>query len=144
MRISEIDYFGKPHSPEQRANAIDLLQRVDALTEEAIAAGAFEPAVNPNTGCEISGAPGGDGDGGLRTPASQTGAVHSRHRQAMAVDVYDPGDRLDTWLDGFETANGGNSMLEKHALWREDPSKTSSWCHLQSAAPLSGRRTFMP
>lgn len=144
MRISEIDYFGKPHSEEQRACASALLQLVDDLTEEAIAAGAYEHAVDPDTGCEISGSHGGDGDGGFRTPATQTGAPSSKHREGRAVDVYDPGDRLDTWLDQFETANGGNSMLEKHGLWREHPSKTPSWCHLQSGAPGSGRRTFMP
>lgn len=144
MRISEIDYFGKPHSEEQRASATALLQRVDDLTEDAIVAGGFEQMVDPDTGCEISGSRNGDGDGGFRTPASQTGAQGSRHREAKAVDVYDPGDRLDTWLDQFEMPNGGNTMLEKHGLYREHPSATLGWCHLQSVPPASGRRTFMP
>lgn len=151
MRISEIDYFGKPHTDAQRAAATDLLQRVDALTEEAIAEGAYERAVDPDTGCEISGARGGDGDGGFRTPSSATGAPLGAHRilpaddpKGAAVDLFDPQDRLDAWLDGFEAPGGGNSKLEKHGLYREHPSKTPGWCHLQDVAPASGHRTFMP
>lgn len=144
MRIDLAQYFAKPHSAAQLAFALDLLQRVDALVEDAVAAGAFSWAEDPDTGSGISGAKGGDGDGGFRLPSSKTGAPNSSHREARAVDVYDPGNRLDIWLNGFEDGQGGNTKLAEHDLYREDPSATESWCHLTTRAPHSGHRTFMP
>lgn len=151
MSINTDDYFRKPHSTAQLAAASDLVGRVNDLGHEAERAGAFTFTIDPDTGCAISGRAGGDGDGGFRTPSSTTGAPDSAHRvlpaekpKGVAVDVYDPGNRLDTWLDGFEDGHGGNSMLEKHDLYREAPSATQSWCHLTTRAPASGRRTFQP
>lgn len=145
------EYFSKPHTLSQRQAAEELLGRVDNLAVDAMMAGAFKWARDPDTGCCISGARGGDGDGGMRTPGSKTGAAGSAHRllpperpDGAGVDVYDPGNRLDIWLDQFEDGNGGNSMLEKHGLYREHGSKTDSWCHLQTRRPGSGHRTFMP
>lgn len=149
--ISLEDYFSKPHTLAQRNAADELLGPVHALVSDAINAGAFQWARDPDTGCCISGARGGDGDGGFRTPASMTGAANSSHKllpaenpDGAAVDVADPGDRLDTWLDQFEDGQGGNSMLEKHGLYREAPNVTKSWCHLTTRAPASGHRTFQP
>lgn len=151
MSINQDDYFRKPCTSAQRAAAADLLHRVNDLTHEAEQAGAFTAVIDPDTGCGISGARGGDGDGGFRTPSSTTGAPDSAHRvlptekpRGAAVDVHDPADKLDTWLDGFEDGQGGNSMLEKHDLYREAPSATKNWCHLTTRAPASGHRTFQP
>ena len=139
------EYFRKPHSLKQAAAAVDLLDRVNALCAEAIAAGAFEWQDDPDTNCEISGKAGGDGDGGFRTPGSRTGSARSSHREACGVDPYDPGDRLDAWLDRFEQADTGfNSKLAEHGLYREHPSATPGWCHLTTRAPDSGKRTFYP
>lgn len=144
MSINTDDYFRKPHSNAQLAAASDLLGRVNDLAHEAERAGAFTFTVDPDTWCAISGRKGGDGDGGFRTPSSTTGAPNSSHREAKAVDIHDPADRLDIWLDGFEDGQGGNSMLEKHDLYREAPDKTLGWAHLTTRAPASGHRTFQP
>lgn len=144
MTITIEEYFAKPHSELERASAQELLTRVGSLLAEARSANVYDEATDPDTGTCISGARGGDGDGGFRTPASTTGAPGSAHRAAAAVDVYDVEDRLDTWLDTFENGAGGNTKLAQHGLYREHPSKTPGWCHLQTRAPGSGHRTFYP
>lgn len=147
--ISVSDYFEKPHTPAQTVAATDLLNRANALGNEAVAAGVFTWVVDKDTGTCISGRAGGDGDGGFRTPASPTGGADSSHRilhpdEGAGVDPFDPSDRLDKWLDGFEDGHGGNSKLEQHGLYREHPSVTPAWCHLTTRAPKSGHRTFLP
>jgi hypothetical protein len=142
--ITSDQYFGKPHSAQHFADAVDLLQRVNRLGDEAQAFGAFTWSVDLDTGSQISGRAGGDGDGGFRTPSATTGDSGSSHRQAKGVDIYDPSNKLDTWLDGFEDGHGGNSKLEERGLYREDPKATNTWCHLTTRAPHSGKRTFQP
>lgn len=147
--ISLSDYFEKPHTPAQSVAAGNLLNRVNALGNEAAALGVFAWRVDEDTHTMISGRNGGDGDGGFRTPASPTGGPDSSHRilkpdEGAGVDPFDPGDRLDKWLDGFEDGRGGNSILEKHGLYREHPDDTPGWCHLTTRAPHSGKRTFKP
>lgn len=139
-------YFGnKAHTHEQEDCATQLLYRVNQLANEAFAAGAFLWETDPDTGTEISGSPGGAGDGGFRLPTSTTGTPTSSHREARAVDVYDPHGMLDDWLTTFEhDGAGGNSKLEQYGLYREAPHSTVHWCHLTTRAPGSGRRTFNP
>jgi hypothetical protein len=138
-------YFGKkPHTPSHTALAIDLLQRVEALKDEAVAAGAYERKTDADTGSEISGSKGGAGDGGFRLSNSTTGSGKSSHKEAKAVDCYDPNDRLDYWLDDYDDSNGGNTKLEEYGLYREHPDATPGWCHLTTRRPGSGRRTFYP
>lgn len=134
----------KEHSPTELDHAEDLLARVNALVDQAVAAGAYTRHNNPNTGTEISGSKGGAGDGGFRAKDSTTGAPGSSHRQARAVDVADIGDMLDEWLDGFEGADGANEKLAEHDLYREHAFFTPGWTHLTTRAPGSGRRTFRP
>lgn len=142
--ITLLEYFGKPHTEAQRSEGARLISSVNALVDQAVAAGVFAREVDPDTGCEISGSSGGDGDGGFRTPASSTGAPVSSHREAKAVDVYDPSDALDRWISEFEDGQGGNSKLAEHGLYREAPNATVGWCHLTTRPPSSGCRTFMP
>ena len=143
--ITSAQYFGaKPHTPEHEEDAADLLARVNALVDEAVEDGAFTPTQCPNTGSEISGSKGGSGDGGFRLQTATTGSPNSSHKQARAVDVYDPLNRLDEWLDAFEFGVGDNTMLAKHGLYREAPHATPTWCHMSNRAPGSGRRTFNP
>lgn len=135
--ISLEEYFRKPRSPAQEEYARDMLARVAALLVEAQAAGAYLSTwVNPHTRCRISGSKDGDGDGGFRTPGSRTGAPNSSHKEARAVDVYDPLNKLDGWIT--------DAVLEKHGLYREHPEATHGWCHLTTRAPGSGKRTFRP
>lgn len=76
-----------------------------------------------------------------RTPnASKT----SKHLTCEAVDLRDLGDVLDKWLD---TADGQQAMEDAN-VWREHPSATPGWCHLQITPFRSWvpgvTRTFMP
>lgn len=136
-------YFRKPSTEQQESNALELLERVNALIEEAVRGGSFVRTTDPDTDCEISGVARGDGDGGFRAPGSRTGGPGSSHREGRGVDVYDPGDRLDTWLDAFELGEN-NVALERHGLYREHATATPGWCHLTTRAPGSGKRTFYP
>jgi len=142
--ITVFQYFAKPHTEAQKDSAVDLLSRVEALRQEFYKDTERGPEIDPDTRNEISGTRGGDGDGGFRTPRSTTGAPNSSHRQAAGVDCYDPEDHFDSWLDRFERDDGGNTMLQKHGLYREHPSATSSWVHLTTRPPGSGKRTFNP
>lgn len=137
-------YFRKPHTPKQEADAQDLLNRRNALRAQWTMETGRTPPIDQDTDSEISGVERGDGDGGFRTPGSRTGAAGSSHRHAKGVDDYDPDNAFDTWLDTFEDGKGGNSMLERHGLYREHPSATPGWCHLTTRAPGSGKRTFYP
>lgn len=126
----------KQHTGEQAAAADALLEKVNALLDRAEEEGVFERTNNPHTGCEISGSLHGAGDGGFRAPDSGTGAAHSNHRIAHAVDVYDPGNKLDDWLT--------DEILAEFGLYREHPDSTDTWCHLQDVPPHSGHRTYLP
>jgi hypothetical protein len=137
-------YFSrKPHTVEHSASATDLLRRVAALVKDAENDG-FKRTIDSDTGSEISGSKGGSGDGGFRLHNAATGRLRSSHKEAMGVDVYDPTNALDNWLNKFEDGKGNNAMLAKHGLYREHSYATLSWCHLSTRAPKSGRRTFYP
>ena len=143
--ITQTDYFGaKPHTPDDDITADDLLVRVNELIAEAERSGEFKPAIDPDTGTQISGSKGGSGDGGFRLPTSTTGSARSSHKEARAVDVFDPQGHLDDWLDKFEHGNGDNTMLAQYGLYRESPDHTPGWTHLSTRAPKSGKRTFHP
>jgi hypothetical protein len=147
--ISSDEYFGakinhRDATPDRQENAGLLLLRVNALLAEACDAGAYGWEQDPDTGTCISGTRGGAGDGGFRLSTSTTGRAGSPHKEGQGVDVYDDDDSLDAWLDQFEDGKGGNSMLEKHGLYREAAAYTRTWCHLQTRAVKSGKRTFIP
>lgn len=148
--ITREQYFGRKVedpacTPEMIWNADHLLLKVNPLLEEARAAGVYDWGIDPDTGTCISGSRGGSGDGGFRLPNTKTGTATSTHRTADGIDVYDPRNRLDVWISSFDTDGGKrNSLLEKYGLYREAPSATDTWCHLQQRAPGSGRRTYNP
>lgn len=125
-----------------KAHATELLGRVNALLDEARDAGVYKDWIDVDTGTNISGTKGGSGDGGFRLSTSTTGAKGSQHRKARAVDVYDPINALDGWI-GFE-GWVDDIILTRHGLYREAPTSTDGWIHLQSVAPGSWRRTFNP
>jgi len=143
--ITREHYFAaKPHSSEDDIAAEDLMVRVNEVIAEAQRLGAITVPTCPNTGTQISGSKGGSGDGGFRLQTSTTGSTHSSHKEAKAVDVYDPEGRLDEWLDDFEHGDGKNDMLATHGLFREAAASTPGWTHLTTRPPHSGRRTFTP
>ena len=140
IEISVIEYFGTkiddPAATEQMVdNATKLLRQVNKLLEEADGDGILL-IPDPDTGTLISGSKGGSGDGGFRLPDSATGRPLSAHKQARAVDVYDPKNDLDRWIT--------DRTLSVYGLYREHPDSTMGWCHLQTKAPKSGKRTFYP
>lgn len=131
--ITLAQYFaGQPHSHDQELAAMVLLARVENLLREANVVGRYPETVNPKTGNQIS----GEGNGGFRTPECPIGAPKSSHKEAKAVDIYDPDDSLDEWIT--------DDILRKFDLYREDKGATKSWSHLTTRPPSSGRRTFLP
>lgn len=126
-------YFqAKPHTPEHTAAGNDLLERVERLCTAL----AWDWPVCPNTGSSVSGSKGGSGDGGFRLLTATTGTATSSHKEARAVDVYDPKNELDDLIT--------DQLLMAYGLYREAPDATPGWCHLTTRAPKSGRRTFIP
>lgn len=161
LMITKEQFFGsKIHSEAQEAAALDLLGRRNALRVEWMQATGKTCPIDPDTGTEISGARGGAGDGGFRLTTATTGKVGSAHKclpadkpDGAAVDDFDgPTNDLDAWLDQFEVkmpngSDGGNTKLEEYGLYREHPNDTAGpngWCHLQTRAPGSGKRTYLP
>lgn len=135
------EYFGAKYdhpdaTQARKGNAREMLFRVNRLLGDAEAAGVYVAPIDPDTGTCISGSKGGAGDGGFRLQSSLTGSPTSRHKEGDAVDVYDPGDALDTWLT--------DEILAAHGLFREAPHATPGWAHLQSHPPHSGNHTFNP
>ena len=135
--ITLSQYFaGKPHDEDQQDLATDLLDSVNELCEAYEADTGFQLLTCPNTGSQVSVSKNGHGDGGFRLQTATTGKQNSSHKEARAVDIFDPGNRLDHWIT--------DDILEAHGLYREAPDSTNSWCHLTTRAPHSGRRTFQP
>ena len=131
--IDEGQYFGsKAHTDEQEQEAEALLTRVNDMLTFLV----WDYPTDPDTGTSISGTKGGSGDGGFRLSDAKTGKPFSKHKTAHAVDVYDPEDELDFMID--------DETLERFGLYREAPSATRGWSHLQDVAPSSGKRTFLP
>jgi hypothetical protein len=122
----------KPHEPHHMDAAIVLLASVNHLLSQLN----WSYPVDPDTGCSISGAKGGRGDGGFRLATATTGAPMSCHKKGHAVDVYDPENTLDALLS--------DELLEDYQLYREIPDATLGWVHLQDLPPKSGRRSFYP
>ena len=130
------DYFGpwfdhEDATDERKANAEELLDRVNALLLEADAH-EVELIENPATGTYVS----GQTYGGFRPQSCPIGAPNSSHKQGKGVDIYDPNNALDNWIS--------DGILAKHDLFREVASATSGWVHLTSRAPRSGKRSFFP
>jgi hypothetical protein len=77
---------------------------------------------------------------GWRPPAVNAlipgAAPNSEHQYGHAVDLDDNDGALDAWLT--------DDILKSYDLYREAPSHTGTWCHLQDMPPPSGHRTFIP
>ena len=134
--ISILEYFGKwiDHvavDEEVMENAAELLERVDKLMALAIADGVDLP-INHATNSQVSGIE----YGGFRPPECPQGRPLSSHKRGQGVDVYDPKNKLDDWLN--------DDILKDCDLYREHPEDTQHWCHLTTRAPGSKKRTFKP
>lgn len=126
--ITLADYLkGHGEAPEAvKANALELLARVNALLAELPFPEAREPKVN--SGWRPA-------DYNKNVPNA---APNSKHITGQAVDVADPDGVIDSYLHTHFT------LLIKHKLWMEHPSATKGWSHLQSVPPRSGNLCFYP
>lgn len=65
-------------------------------------------------------------------------APKSKHMVCQACDVNDNLSKLKSWcMQNLD-------ILEEVGLWMESPESTALWCHLQTVAPGSGHRVFIP
>ena len=65
-------------------------------------------------------------------------ALGSSHLYGCAVDIADPKGELAVWL------KKNQHLLVTYGLWMEDPRYTKGWVHLQTYAPKSFNRIFIP
>lgn len=65
-------------------------------------------------------------------------AMGSSHLYGCAVDIADPKGELKKWLETRV------ATLMNCGLWMEDTRHTKGWVHLQSYAPKSMNRVFIP
>ena len=136
--ITYAEYFGKwlgceDATEERKTNAIRLLTAVSQLGLLAIADGISFP-LNPSTRSRVSGTE----YGGFRPQSCPIGAPHSAHKEALAVDLYDPRGSIDEWcLDNQD-------KLEQCGIYIENPNKTIGWSHWSTRRPFSGKRVFNP
>ena len=70
--------------------------------------------------------------------ATSNAAASSRHLTAEAVDLPDLDRALADWVVD------NRIVLEELDLYMEHPGWTPSWLHVQTVAPRSGRRIFIP
>lgn len=120
-------------TPDKQRDAKILLERVNNLLTEFQKQGGILQ-VNQKTKSYVS----GETYGGFRPQDCPIGAPKSSHKLAMAVDVYDPMNLIDMWIDKHP------DMLMEFDLYREHPGYTQHWAHLGTKAPKSGNRTFIP
>lgn len=117
---------------ERQANAAILLARVNKLMTEAQSFVKFP--INHMTGSQV----GGETMGGFRPQSCPIGAPMSAHKTGEAVDLFDPLNEIDGWIDKNQ------DVLVRYDLYREHPTATNHWCHLSTRSPKSGNRTFYP
>lgn len=133
------EYFG-PYwageycTPQLQDDARRLLLAVNPALELAITEGV--PVMpNPKTGTYVS----GEGHGGFRGPDFHGGALHSKHRAALAVDVYDPLHHLAAW-----SLRNQDRLRQLGIRCMEAPRFTPTWVHWQVVDVGSGSWAFVP
>lgn len=109
-----------------RGNAHVLITKVNALLAEIDLPEAQQPRIN-------------SGWRSTRYNATVPGAApNSKHITGQAIDLADDDGMLDDYLFARP------QRLIDHGLYLEHPASTRRWTHLQSVAPRSGNRIFMP
>ncbi len=136
MNIAQ--YFGKwrfsrDSTDDRIANAELLCDSVNRLIEHMESNG-VQFQTNPHTRTNIS----GESFGGFRPQSCAIGAPNSAHKEGMAVDIYDPDNKIDDWLISHADS------LEPFGLWFEHPDSTPYWSHWSTRKPKSGKRFFKP
>jgi len=78
------------------------------------------------------------------------GRRKSNHVIGAAIDILDRDKKLAAYfyaLAGTNPINDSpevNALLEKFDLYMEHPAYTIGWIHVQTIAPASGKRVFIP
>ena len=132
------DYVGThANSPdwdtEMQENAERLCAAVNGLMMDMKLSG-VNFRINPVTGSCVSGST----FGGFRPKDCPQGAANSSHKEALAVDLYDPLGEIDKWL--LEHVD----KLEEYGIYIEHPDDTQHWSHWSIKPPGSGRHIFKP
>lgn len=112
-----------PTTEQMEADAAVLCFRVNSLLAEYLASGGSYAGISS-----------GYRPGKYNVAAG--GSLTSTHLVCQAVDIFDPGDKFDTWLDAK-----GDAILAKYQLCREPPSHTKGWVHLD-IRNRNGWKTF--
>lgn len=136
--ITLADYFGKWYGcPDMTETRLDNAERLlDACGDLELMArnDGVQFPVNPVTGTQVS----GQTYGGFRPMACPQGALHSSHKEGLAVDRYDPTGIIDAWcMQNLD-------KLEQCGIYIEHPESTNGWSHWTIKAPRSGNRVFFP
>lgn len=139
--ITLLQYLGvyedhKDATPAILDNAVELLVAVGKLQLMAIEDGVEFP-INPATNSQVSGSQ----NGGFRPQDCPIGALHSSHKQGLAVDIYDPQGLIDAWC---MMHSGVGGKLEQCGIYIEHPSATKGWSHWTIKPPGSKKRVFYP
>jgi hypothetical protein len=134
-----LEQYVGPHAaspdwtPARQDNSRRLLAACAALEHEIVTAG-LEFPVNPITHSGVS----GEVFGGFRPQSCPIGKEHSNHKEGLAVDRYDPDNRIDTWCMAHQ------DRLKANGIFIEHPSATQHWSHWQCVPPGSGHTVFYP
>jgi hypothetical protein len=122
------EFHALPNAGELSKNAV----RIIALASQLCARVGVDPVVTS----------------GWRSPSHNKaigGSMKSNHLWCNAVDLWDKDKRLGEWCVSNEPA------MAELGIWIESPVVTHKaddpfkrWCHIQSVAPASCKRIFMP
>lgn len=131
------EYFGPWHhipdiTPDRFDNAqLKLLPACSMLEKLARRDGVIFPK-NPITLSGIS----GESYGGFRPQSCRFGIKNSLHKEALAVDRYDPLGQIDSWCAK------NLHHLKACGIWIGNPLETFGWSHWQCIVPKCGNRIF--
>jgi hypothetical protein len=113
-------YKDRAKSPELTAEKLEngkkLLERVNALLTEL---GVTDISVSSGFRTSTSNA------------ATKGAAKHSHHMDCSAIDLADADGKLEALMDKHQ------ELVVKHGLYREIPSSTPTWVHLQDVPTRS-------
>lgn len=130
IQLSEDSYWGNKKStheneltPDIQQNAMELFRRVNALLKElgverAVVSSGWRPR-SYNEELRRRGIP---------------AAKNSQHTTGQAVDLSDPKQTIS------QLVMRDPSILDKHGLWMEDPSRTRTWVHFDLGANRNPKR----
>jgi hypothetical protein len=138
MKLHTEQYFGKwlGHKDVTMPIIDNAKRLVDACNKliAAMESTGLTFTINPITQSLV----GGETLGGFRPQDCPIGAPQSAHKQGLAVDIYDPDNRIDNWIIGHQ------KILNEFGLYFEHPTATPRWSHWSTRKPKSGRRIFYP